>query len=82
MEPSPSPRGAVITEEHHTGVVGLGNVGEEIEGTVVVQQEILRVALLRANNIGALDRITAEEDGLAVCQERHIVGSDIERIRS
>jgi len=53
----------VVTEEHETGVVSLGGVGEEVEQGVMVQQEVVRVSGLRPNDIRTLDRITAEEDG-------------------
>lgn len=56
--------GAVVTEEHETGVVALRNTSEQIEGGIVVEQEVSWVASLRTDDIGALDGVTAEEDWL------------------
>lgn len=42
----------------------LGSICEQIEQGVVVQQEVLRIPILGANNIGALNGITTEEHGL------------------
>lgn len=65
----------MVAEKHHASVVGLRDVGEEVEGAVVVQEKILRVPLLRTNNIGSLDRIAAEEDRLSERPVRnHIKG--------
>lgn len=41
----------------------LGSICEQIEQGVVVQQEVLRIPILGANNIGALNGITTEEHG-------------------
>lgn len=42
----------------------LGSICEQIEQGVVVQQEVLWILILGANNIGALNGITTEEHGL------------------
>ena len=64
MRAPPALRSAVVTEEHHSGMVGLGSVGKEVERGVVVQEEVLRVPLLRANDVRSLHGVAAEEDGL------------------
>ena len=61
---TPALRCAVIAEEHETGVVGLGCVGEEVEEGVVVEEEVGGVAGLGADDVGALDGVATEEDGL------------------
>ena len=59
----PAIRSAVVREEHETSVVTLRGVTQQIEGSIVVEQEVLGVASLRADDIRSLNRITAEEDG-------------------
>jgi len=59
----PAIRGTVVGEEHQTSVVTLRSIAQQIEGSIVVEQEVLGVASLRANDIRTLDRVTAEEDG-------------------
>lgn len=44
--------------------VPLGDVSQKVKQAVIIQQEVRRVALLRTNDIGTLDRVTAEEDRL------------------
>ena len=41
----------------------LGHVSEEIEPCVEVEQEVLRVPLLRSDVVGSLERVSNEEDG-------------------
>ena len=53
---------AVIREEHQASVVTLRRVSQQIEGGIVVEQEVLGVAGLRANDIRSLDGIATEED--------------------
>lgn len=55
---------SVVGEEHETSMVRLRHVGEEIKQRVVIEEEVLRVALLRADNIGALNGVAAEKDWL------------------
>jgi hypothetical protein len=43
---SPSIWSPVITEEHHTCVIGLGSESQEIKKGVVIQQEVLGVPIL------------------------------------
>lgn len=47
--------------------IPLGRIGKQIKQRVMVQEEILRIPVLRANHIGALDWIATEEDWLQVC---------------
>lgn len=54
---------SVVGQEHQTSVVGLGNVGEEIKPSVVIEQERFRVSLLRSDIVRTLERIPDEEDG-------------------
>lgn len=50
-------------------MVALGRVGKQVKGGVMVgPEEIVGVTTLRPNNIGTLNWVTAEEDGLALCQ--------------
>jgi hypothetical protein len=51
----------VVRKEHQTGVITFRRVGEQVEGCIVVKQEVIRTARLRADNIGTLDWVTAEE---------------------
>lgn len=59
MIAAPSLRRAVVAEEHETDMVRLGCVGEEVK-QIVVQQEVLWVALLGADHIGPLNWITTK----------------------
>lgn len=45
-------------------MVCLGSRGEQVEEGIIVKEEVLKVAILRADHIGTLDWIPAEEDGL------------------
>jgi len=70
----------MVTEEHESGMVAmkvskelvsggceyepLGGVGEQVECRIVVEEKVLWVAVLRLDNIGTLNRIAAEKDGL------------------
>jgi hypothetical protein len=62
---APSLRCSMIAEEHETGVIRLRSVSKEVEEGIVVQQEIPRIAVLRANHIRTLERVTTEEDWLS-----------------
>ena len=53
----------MIRQEHHAGMLTLWHVGEEIEPGVEVEQEVLRVPLLRSDVVGSLERVSNEEDG-------------------
>lgn len=61
---APAVGGAMVAEEHEACMIGFGCVGEEVEESVMVQEEVGWVAILRADDVWSLDRITAEEDGL------------------
>jgi hypothetical protein len=61
---APALRGAVVAEEHEAGVVGFGGVGEEVEKGIVVEKEVGGVACLGADDVGALNGVATEEDGL------------------
>jgi hypothetical protein len=54
---------AMIAEEHHACVVALRSMSQKVEGGIVIQQEVVRSAALRSNDIWSLDRVTAEKDG-------------------
>jgi hypothetical protein len=58
----PADRGAMVAEEHYSGMVALGGVGQQIESRVIVEQEVVRSAVLRADDIWTLDGVTAEEN--------------------
>lgn len=58
----PTNRSAVIREEHHAGMIGLRNIGQKVENGIPINEEVLGVSLLAANNIGTLDGVTAEEN--------------------
>ena len=60
---APADGGAVVGEEHETGVVALGVVAEEVKGGFPVEEEVAWVAVLRPDHIGTLDGVAAEEDG-------------------
>lgn len=44
-------------------MVALGRATEQVKSGVKVEQEVLRVAGLRPNDIWTLDGVTTEEDG-------------------
>ena len=54
---------AVVGEEHHASMVTFWCVRKQVEGGIVVQQEVIGSSRLGANDVGTLDRITAEKDG-------------------
>lgn len=58
----PAIGGTVVREEHQTSVVAFRSVSQKIEGSIIIEQEVLGVASLRADDIWSLNRITAEED--------------------
>ena len=60
---SPAFRCAVVAEEHHSSVVAFWGMRQQIECGIVVKQEVVRSPALRANDIGTLNGISAEEDG-------------------
>lgn len=59
---SPSLWSSVVTKEHQSGVIALRNICKKIKQAVIVNQEVCRVPLLRSNNIGPLNRVSAEEN--------------------
>lgn len=61
MHVDPPLRRSVVTEEHEASMVALRSAAEQIEGRIVIEEEVLGVACLRADNVWSLDRITAEE---------------------
>lgn len=69
----PAIRSTVVGEEHHTCVVGFGCEGEEIKEGVVVEEEVLGAAGLGADDIWALNWVSAEEDGLLVVRTSRFV---------
>jgi hypothetical protein len=54
----------MITEEHQTSMVSLRSAAKQIKDAIVIEQEVLGIAVLGSNDIWALDRVSAEEDGL------------------
>jgi hypothetical protein len=55
--------GSVIREQHHSCVLRLGDIGQEIEPGVEVEQETLGVSLLGSNIVGSLERVSNKEHG-------------------
>jgi hypothetical protein len=53
---------APVGEEHGGAVKRLGDIDEEVEESVEVEQEVLGIAGLRADNVGSQGRIAREED--------------------
>jgi hypothetical protein len=56
----PADRRSVVGEKHEAGVLALGNVREEVEPRVVVDEEGLRVALLRAASRSVPDNLRVQ----------------------
>jgi hypothetical protein len=52
----------VVRKEHQSGVVTLGCQTKKVKGRIVVEEEVLWVACLRANDVRTLDWVAAEED--------------------
>lgn len=59
----PAIRMTTVGEEHGSSMIGFRDVGEEIEGCVVVDEESLGVSTLRSDVVGSLHRVSDEEDG-------------------
>jgi hypothetical protein len=59
---SPADGCAVIAEKHQAGMVSLRRVSQEVEESILVQQEVLWGSVLGADNIWSLDGIPAEEN--------------------
>ena len=55
---------AVITEEPQTSMVSLRSAAKQVKDAVVVEQGVFGIAVLRSYDIWALDRVSAEKDGL------------------
>lgn len=62
MVVGPALRCAMVTEEHHAGMITLGSMRKQIEGGIVVEQEVVWSSALRSDDIWPLDWISAEED--------------------
>lgn len=54
---------AVVGEEHEPCMIAFGSVAEEVKGCVVVEEEVLGITGLRADDIWTLNWVSAEEDG-------------------
>lgn len=52
--------------------IPLRRIGKQIKQRVMIQEEILRIPVLRADDIWSLDRIATEEDGLGSRQSLFI----------
>lgn len=63
MRSTPAIGGSMVGEEHYPSMLGLWDIGQEVEQRVIVKQEVLRIALLGPDYVGALDRIAIEENG-------------------
>ena len=59
----PAIRMTTVGEEHGSSMIGFRDVGEEIEGCVVVDEESLGVSTLTSDVVGSLHRVSDEEDG-------------------
>jgi hypothetical protein len=62
-------RSSIIEKQHHACVLRFGHIGEEIEPGVEVEQETLRMSLLRLYIVGTLKRVPEKEDGEAQSYE-------------
>ena len=60
---SPSLGSTVVTEEHQCGMIGFGSAPQKVKKCIIVDQKIGWIAMLRADDIRPLNRITAEKDG-------------------
>ena len=63
---TPFLRSTVVAEEHETSVVALRIASKQIEDAVVVEQEVLGVAVLGSNDVWTLNEVLAKEDRLKV----------------
>lgn len=61
---APSYGSSVVTEEHETSMITLRCACKQVKDTVVVEQEVLGVAVLGSNDVGARNGVSAEKDGL------------------
>ena len=53
---------AMVRGKHHPGVIAFRTVCKQVGERIVVQQEVLCAACLRADNVWTLDRVSAEEN--------------------
>ena len=56
----------MVAKEHETDVVALGSASKQIKDAVVVEQEVLGVAVLGSNDVWTLNEVLAKEDRLKV----------------
>ena len=63
MVEAPALRGVVVAEEHEACMISFWGVAEKIEECIIVEEEVLWVARLGADNVGALDGVAAKEYG-------------------
>ena len=59
---TPSIRGTVVAEEHHACMVSFWRTCKQVEERVIVEEEVLWRSALRADDIWALDGVSAEEN--------------------
>jgi hypothetical protein len=59
---SPTGWGTMIAEEHHASMITLRSVSEQVECRIVIEQEVVRSASLRSDDVRTLDGIATEED--------------------
>jgi len=57
VEEAPAYRGRVVRHEHEAGVLRLGDHGEVVKPSVVVDEERLGVALLAADDVRAMEGV-------------------------
>ena len=60
----PSIWSTMITEKHHTCVIGFGGERQQIKKGVVIQEKVLWVPRLWPDHVGSLNRISAEKHRL------------------
>jgi hypothetical protein len=79
---APAYRGTVIAEEHETSVVAFRGVAQQVKDRVVVKQEVLGVAPLGTDDVGTLDGVATEEDGLRRLDMPMIIGATAYKVQA
>lgn len=73
---APAYGSAVVAEEHETSVVALWCVAEQVKYRIIVEQEVLGITPLGPDDVGALDGVATEKDGLYMLDVCMNFGSD------
>ena len=76
MVKPPTLRSTVVAEEHETSVVALWCVAEQVKYRIIVEQEVLGITPLGPDDVGALDGVATEKDGLYMLDVCMNFGSD------